>query len=283
MRFTESPEGAAADDEQRDEGSHERARLAAARCSGGGQGRRRTGRVRAAARAKSGRKRLRLSDEQMRLLVAAGAASAIAAAFKAPIAGVFFALEVVLNGAFEKHHHRPPYRRSRGLMVLDFFRFATSTEFFEKYNFKGMEPFTFIIVDNGQPYELRWDEKQQHVRPLDPLGFYLWSSATLYPGEVSEMRQQWFRDWRHGRHDFSPAAILDFHRTGGQGDDWNGFIMNREGRVQTVSITQVVKNEGGIELIYNDLLRGAIKHEVLATATLTAPVSSPARKIQHKA
>ena len=43
----------------------------------------------------------------------------------------------LLNGAFEKHHHRPPYRRSRGLMVLDFFRFATSVAFFEKYNFKN--------------------------------------------------------------------------------------------------------------------------------------------------
>ncbi len=43
---------------------------------------------------------LRLSEERVRLLVAAGAASAIAAAFRAPIAGVFFALEVVLNGEF---------------------------------------------------------------------------------------------------------------------------------------------------------------------------------------
>lgn len=161
----------------------------------------------------------------------------------------------LLNGAFEKHSHRPPYRRSRGLMVLDFFHFATATEFFEKYDFKGMEPFTFILVDDGQPYEFRWDEKRQHVRVLDPLGFYLWSSATLYPGEVGEMRQKWFHDWKHGRQDFSPAAILDFHRTGGQGDDWNGFIMNRAGRVQTVSITQIVKNETGISLEYNDLLR----------------------------
>lgn len=42
--------------------------------------------------------RLHLSEEQIRLLVSAGAASAISAAFNAPIAGVFFALEVILNG-----------------------------------------------------------------------------------------------------------------------------------------------------------------------------------------
>lgn len=53
---------------------------------------------------------LHLREEQIRLLVAAGAASAIAAAFKAPIAGVFFALEVILNGAFET--------RAFGVVVL---------------------------------------------------------------------------------------------------------------------------------------------------------------------
>ena len=40
---------------------------------------------------------LRLSDENMKLLLASGAAGGIAATFNAPIAGVFFALEVILR------------------------------------------------------------------------------------------------------------------------------------------------------------------------------------------
>lgn len=43
---------------------------------------------------------MRISEDQVRLLVAAGAAAAIASAFRTPIAGVFFALEVILNGTF---------------------------------------------------------------------------------------------------------------------------------------------------------------------------------------
>jgi chloride channel protein, CIC family len=41
--------------------------------------------------------RLHLSEERVRLLLAAGSAAAIAAAFNAPIAGVFFALEIILG------------------------------------------------------------------------------------------------------------------------------------------------------------------------------------------
>ncbi|MCC6575372.1 MAG: chloride channel protein [Planctomycetes bacterium] len=46
---------------------------------------------------------LRMSTERRRLLVGCGAAAAIASAFDAPIAGVLFAVEIILIGAFELH------------------------------------------------------------------------------------------------------------------------------------------------------------------------------------
>ncbi len=176
----------------------------------------------------------------------------------------------LLNGAFEKHKHRPPYKHSRGTMVLDFFNFNSAPEFFRKYDFEGLEPFTFIMVDSdGMLFESRWDEVKIHVKSLDNEGFYLWSSAPLYTKEVREQRQTWFNDWRKGRTDFSLEAIEQFHQTGGQGDTWNGFIMNREGRVQTVSITNIVKKDLGIELIYNDLLRNSVKRDQLKLRNLS--------------
>lgn len=47
--------------------------------------------------------RFNLSEDDVRLLVASGSASAIAAAFNAPIAGVFFAIEVILIGDLTVH------------------------------------------------------------------------------------------------------------------------------------------------------------------------------------
>jgi len=47
--------------------------------------------------------RLNLSDEKIRVLVACGAAGGIAATFNAPIAGVFFALEIIV-GEFSVRH-----------------------------------------------------------------------------------------------------------------------------------------------------------------------------------
>ncbi|MCB9285659.1 MAG: NRDE family protein [Lewinellaceae bacterium] len=167
----------------------------------------------------------------------------------------------LLNGAFEKHHHRPPYKRSRGIMVLDFFNYPSVSDFAKNYDFDGMEPFTLVLPEKGRLFELRWDEKLVHLRELDARDFHIWSSATLYPGPIREKRVQWFEDWLQNRSDFSLDAIHDLHLHGGEGDSWNDYVMNRNGIVQTVSISHIVKTPNTLDFIYHDLLRGAMRRE----------------------
>jgi len=169
----------------------------------------------------------------------------------------------LLNGAFENHEYCPPYKQSRGLLVLDFFTFPDASVFFERYDFEGIEPFTMVVFDEDNLFEFRWNGEVPYIRELDTSGFYLWSSATLYPKEIRERRQSWFQAWLNHRTDFGLEAIRHFHRTGGKGDSGNGFIMNRNNLVQTVSITHVVKKSNGIEMIYHDLLNDSVKSEQL--------------------
>ena len=105
-------------------------------------------------------------------------------------------LVCILNGAFVKHKHRPPYRLSRGIMALDFFSYSTANDFFGKFDFEGIEPFTMIVFDDGKLYEFRWDEKEKHIAQLDISKQYIWASSTLYSEEWQAKRKEWFEDWK---------------------------------------------------------------------------------------
>ena len=62
---------------------------------------------------------------------------------------------VVLNGAFKNHQRKLPYRKSRGVMMKEFFEYTDSVDFFEQYEFVGIEPFTMIIASKTDLYEFR--------------------------------------------------------------------------------------------------------------------------------
>ena len=174
-------------------------------------------------------------------------------------------LVCILNGAFAQHERHLPYRRSRGLMVLDYFSFRSAETFFRQYRFRGMESFTMIVYDGGRLYDLRWDEAQVHLHALDPAAAHLWSSPTLYTPEWQQKRRDWFAEWRTGRQaPYDRQAILDFHRHAGEGDPWNDLVMNREEKVRTVSITSIAKRAAAIDLCYHDLLRGGSVQTQLA-------------------
>ncbi|MEY3052374.1 MAG: hypothetical protein RLY31_2159 [Bacteroidota bacterium] len=162
---------------------------------------------------------------------------------------------VLLNGAFERHTRQPPYRRSRGLMVIDLFGYDSVPQFLASYQFEGIEPFTLVVVEADQPKEIRWDGRRVHACFLPARSPHFWSSVTLYPEPVAQFRRQWFDQWLSHNPDPSAADILGLHRYGGSQDPRNGFVMNRDDVVRTVSITQVLKQARSVEMHYHDLLR----------------------------
>lgn len=165
----------------------------------------------------------------------------------------------LLNGAFVKHRHEPPYRRSRGLMMLDFFDLANPDDFFTDYPLEGIEPFTFLFFNHRQVVEFRWDGTQRYLKTLNGEEPHFWCSATLYPGEMQEIRARVFTDWLAARKDKrkpDARALLHLHKTGSVGDPSYDFVMQRDGRVQTVSITQVVWEKKVARMKYYDLLGG---------------------------
>lgn len=170
----------------------------------------------------------------------------------------------VLNGAFQKHHHRPPYRLSRGIMALQFFSFPDALAFFRDFDFVGMEPFTMVVYDRGKLYDLRWDEKEVHVEELSVEEKHIWSSCTLYSEVWQAKRRQWFADWQKEEIDPDREAILGFHKHGGEGNPEYDVVMNRFNIVRTTSITSVQKGLSEIDVRYEDILTGEVLGEILA-------------------
>lgn len=161
----------------------------------------------------------------------------------------------LLNGAFVRHHHQPPYRRSRGLMMLDFFNTPDPADFFGQYPLAGIEPFTFLYFQTGQVIEFRWDETRRHYRELPPEKPHFWCSSTLYPPDMQALREQVFTNWLRENPAPTPQAIFKLHLTGSVGDPANDYVMVRD-RVRTVSITQVVRRKNFARMRYFDVLEG---------------------------
>jgi hypothetical protein len=161
---------------------------------------------------------------------------------------------VLLNGAFEPHPFGGVYRRSRGLMVLDFLDFSDIEAFADSYNFDGIEPFTLVAFE-GSIGELRWDGTNLHRAKFNPGSPHIWASAQLYTPAAREKRKVWFEDLLVQRsEEIDPAVIFDFHLRGGDGDPENDMVMNRFDLVRTVSISQLSSNRDTATLRHLNLL-----------------------------
>jgi Transport and Golgi organisation 2 len=172
---------------------------------------------------------------------------------------------VLLNGAFEAHTPQPPYRRSRGLILLDILTASSPvTAFQHSIDLCNIEPFTLVLWSEAALYECRWDGYRKYCRALPANLPHIWSSATLYGPAVVHKREQWFSDWLQNNAHPQWNDILHFHRFTGDGDAHNDLLMNRNGSVFTVSITSIAIDNNAATFQYLDLHSAQVHHTALS-------------------
>lgn len=166
----------------------------------------------------------------------------------------------LLNGAFEAHDKKPFYAQSRGTVLIEAASSPKNPEqFFAQKDLSEVEPFTIVSVErsNGRTTHLSefvWDGNQKHFRELNPGEPQIWSSVTLYSAEHRNLRRQWFKRFlKQVNGSLTTEKILGFHSGTHTGDHSINVIMEREGGLKTVSITQVVPENGKFIMKYFDL------------------------------
>ncbi|MFD0976410.1 NRDE family protein [Salinimicrobium gaetbulicola] len=164
----------------------------------------------------------------------------------------------LLNGEFERHERKPPYRLSRGVVVKDLLDAPVLTTAIKDYDLENVEPFTVIGVDWSSELkllELVWDGRRKHLKALESEP-HIWSSSPLYTSEMKLLRESWFREFRKER-SLTAEDLLDFHTSAGTGDKNVDVIMDR-GFIKTQSISQVALSEGKLKFYYRNLLSDEI-------------------------
>lgn len=164
----------------------------------------------------------------------------------------------LLNGAFVNHHKGKHYDRSRGLILLESFNYATISEFCNKVELNNIEPFTLLTLDYqfgtlNAFYELRWDGKKKYLKKLSHTDNQIWSSATLYTAPIQEVRQSVFKRWIQKHYDFEDKMILNFHnrKHGLNGDE--DILMKGKGDLRTLTISQIHVQQNNAVFNYFDL------------------------------
>ena len=174
--------------------------------------------------------------------------------------GTWFAVDesgtilVLLNGANEKHKVILPYRKSRGLIVLDIISSVSPKDFWQEIDLENIEPFTLVLFQDNELFQLQWNGNDKETTALDTTKNYVWSSATLYSKDIRENRSNWFYTFLATNPEVSEQEMLHFHQYTEAENHENGLVINRNEELKTLSITQSVTEKNKVAILHCDLI-----------------------------
>jgi hypothetical protein len=174
--------------------------------------------------------------------------------------GTWYALDedlniaVLLNGAAEKHKWNPPYRKSRGVIVIEMIGSGTPLKSWETLDLDNIEPFTIVLLEKRKLYQLRWNGTEKEKIQFNEKQSHIWSSTTLYPKEIREQRAEWFYRFLDTKPHVDENEMFDFHRYTQSENNENGLVINRNEKLKTLSITQTVIEKNKAAMVHHDLI-----------------------------
>jgi uncharacterized protein with NRDE domain len=147
---------------------------------------------------------------------------------------------ILLNGAFESHIPSPPYRESRGIILMNLFQEDNFRSAFLFYNFENIEPFQIIYVEKNKALQCLWDGSEKHLFEIDLSTPQVFFSPTLYSKELQSEKKKHFFETFADYNLFSAPRLFKFHSEQNENSNLN-FFMNREQQT-TKSISQIELN-----------------------------------------
>jgi len=159
---------------------------------------------------------------------------------------------ILLNGGFENHSRKDTYLKSRGIIVSELLATESPVEEWKLIDMEGIEPFTLIIWSDEALFQLVWDGIQKHEIIQDKNIPHIWSSSTLYNTAIKKHREELFWQWIVEEPFVSKQSVLNFFKT--FTNEQNGFIMNRDEKIKTLSYTSIEINDNNTTMSYYDLL-----------------------------
>ena len=159
---------------------------------------------------------------------------------------------ILLNGGFEKHRVNGPYTKSRGLIVSQLLDAAMPVVDWMLMDMKNIEPYTLVVWADNNLFQLVWNGTTKHRERLTTGVPHLWSSSTLYNSKIKTYREKLNQNWMVTNPKLSKNSLLDFFYA--VADKENGFIMNRNERIKTLSYSfiELTDNETA-SMSYYDL------------------------------
>jgi len=172
----------------------------------------------------------------------------------------------LLNGGFIPHQKQEHHTKSRGTVLLDFTRSAlTGHEYFTQAALHDVEPFTVVALTHRKGViqnitEFIWDGSDKHFRKIDKYIPHIWSSVTLYNEQQRKTKIEWFeRFYKEHNNSLTKEKIVDFHSDNHFNDRSGNLIIQRNGDLKTVSISQVSVSNENLQMDYHDLLHSSVK------------------------